>query len=200
MGLGCIIGLVIVVAIIIGMLTLAVAAFRAFRLGPEATDLREAMREHFEARGHWHPMVELRLGPVLCSLSREILVQVADDPDATAALRAARALQVGVYQVSDDKDDRGPVSYLNDASATMRARGWSRAVAVVDGDTTVMVFVPGQFKVDDDVEFGVVVREEDHVVVAVLQVRAEPLWGLVQRHANFDRIREEIGREVKVEQ
>lgn len=185
MGLGCIVGLVILAAMILGVMTLAVAAFRAVRLGPEATDLRDAVREHFVANGHWHPVVELRLGSVLCGLGREVLIQLADDRDATAALRAARSVQVGVYQVDDGDTAGGRAGYLREATATMAAHGWTRVVAVVDHETTVMVFVPEDLDAVDggDVEFGAVVREGDQLVIAVLQARVAPLLELVRRHA-----------------
>ncbi len=196
LGLGCIIGLLVLAAIIIGFMTLAVAAFRAFRLGPEAAGLREAAREHFVEHGDWHPTIELRLGPLLCTLTREILIHAADDPDATAILRAARTVQVGVYRVNDEAPEANTNPFLRDATTTMTKRGWTRAVTVVDGSSTVLVFVPNELPAGRDVEFGVLVRDGGQLVIAVVQARVAPLLDLVERHGfrHLAEHREPVGR------
>src|SRR5690606_20391826 len=115
---------------------------RSVRLGAEAGNLRDAVRAHFEAHGTWDPVVEVRLGPVLCGLGREFVIAAADDPDATAVLRAARAVQVGVYHVTDGASSAGVSRYVREATAAMAGGGWSPVVTVVDGTTSVLVFMP----------------------------------------------------------
>lgn len=133
--------------------------------------------------GSWHPQVEVRLGTLTCALFREIVIEIADDPEATAVLRAARAVECGVYQVSKLATPAERVGFLRATTATMRDRGWSRVVAVVDGDTTVAVFVSEQMPASGEVEFGVVVNDDQVVVVAVAQAKLAPLLELIKRHA-----------------
>jgi hypothetical protein len=178
--LGCLIVLVTLGLMASGVVAVAVTAYQALRLGPDARDLRDAVQQHFEKDGgSWHPVVEVRLGSILCGIGRQIAIHAADDPDATAALRAVRAVQCGVYQVDPD---RGAAEFLRDATDAMSARGWSRVVAVVDGSTSVAVFAPQGIGTADEFEIGVVVHEDDTVVIAIGRARTAPLLGLVQRH------------------
>jgi hypothetical protein len=63
----------------------------------------------------------------------------------------------------------------------MTARGWTRAVLVLDETMTVAIFVPEKMGGAKAFECGVMVYEDQTLVVAVVQADLAPLVKLVQR-------------------
>lgn len=181
--LGCVIGLVIFGLFLAGMMALAAMAYHALHFGAQAQDLRAAVQTHFGAT-RWQPQIEVRLGSVACALFRSIVIQIADDPDATAVLQAARAVQFGLYEVEAPSSATERGRLLQTTTSALGAHGWSRVAAVVDGPAIVMVFAPAAVSESaEELEMGVLVLDGSNLVIAVVEVRMQPLWELVQRHA-----------------
>jgi hypothetical protein len=113
----------------------------ALRLNSEATALR---REIMTATGgHWHAKVQLSVPPTAVSLARTVVSFIHDvPPEAREALRAVRSACVGVYERDETTGEGGRDQIIAETDKAMAHRGWVRAVGVVDGKDTVLIYLP----------------------------------------------------------
>ncbi len=118
------------------------------------------------------PEIELALRPAACALLRAGAA-LADHPsELHAALRAIRAVEVGVYQVASSKPSPERRAMLGEIDRAMATRGWERIVAVVNAGDTVAVFAPQNIRSHRDLSLAVLVFDGSQVVAA--SVRGDP--------------------------
>lgn len=172
---------VLLALIVAPFVLLGAAVANYLTLDRDAAMLR---RQVMRATGaDWDTKVQVSLGSMSFSAVRTGLsfVQNKDVDEAKLALRAVRSASVGVYQRQGRDSGWSRAELLNDTDRAMKSRGWTRVVGVVNGDDTVMVYVPEDSDELDEVCVAVVNGRE--LVVVSAEVRPEELVALVERHA-----------------
>ena len=101
--------------------------------------------------------------------------------DARLALAAVKSASVGVYELAQPgpADRRGEL--LNRVDHLMGARGWTRLVGVVDGDDTVMIYLPRDTDEPDEICLAVVSGPK--LVVVSAAIRPDAIRALIAHHA-----------------
>lgn len=157
------------------LLLAAGGAYQLLALHGGAAALR---REVLQDTGDSITRVQLSLeGPVL-SLLRFGLSFASLPADARDALQSVRRVSVGVY-ATEGEPPRATVIQRTDTA--MARRGYTRLVGVADGEDTVLVYAPEDAG-EGEIEVCVAACERGHVVIASVQLDAEPLATLVQRN------------------
>ena len=156
-----------------------------FKVGSDARALRDSLMK--SAAAEWHEEIEIGVGALTLNLARFGLSFVDLDPEARTALEAARSADVGVYRRSGRTGSVDRVALLSTADEAMAARGWDRAVAVVNERELVVVYVPKTVRSPRDVKVCVAVLGSRELVVASARSNLEPLLDLVASHSEWGR-------------
>lgn len=157
------------------LLLAAGGAYQILSLRGEAAALRQELLQDTDDS---ITRVQLSLeGPVL-SLLRFGLSFASLPADARDALKSVRRVSVGVYE-TEGEPPRATVIQRTDTA--MARRGYTRLVGVADGEDTVLVYAP-EVADEGDLEVCVAACERGQVVIASVQLDAEPLATLVQRN------------------
>ena len=131
-------GLVIVPSALMGLLVLGVTGY--FRLSSDTRALRSGL---IAASGaDWHQKIALNVGGFTLGLARAGLSFVPLDEPARAALQTVRGGEVGIFELSAEKKLPDRAAMLVAADKAMGARGWERAVGVMDEHDLVAIYVP----------------------------------------------------------
>jgi hypothetical protein len=182
---------VLAAVILAPFLLLAAAAWSFLSLDPEADVLRRQIARSTGAS--WETKVQLNIGRVTVAALRGGLSFSGNGEIAEArrALKGLRRASVGVYRLSDPDTRWSQAQLLRDADAKMQRRGWSRMVGVLDGDDTVMIYVPEH--TDDPRKVCVAVVSGHELVVVSAVLNPEELYELMVRHAGSGPHREVAG-------
>ena len=157
---------------------LAVAS--VIRLDGDAARLRHAL---LGSRPAWSDTrVQLSLGGMALSLARGIVALTPAEEEARLALRAVRAVSVGVYEVAGEMGagEGAMPDIVARADAAMGRRGWSRVVTVQDGNERVLVFVDEESLGGSRPRICIGVIEGGQLVVVTATLAAEPLGELLE--------------------
>jgi hypothetical protein len=114
---------------------------------------------------------------------RSCLAVIDHEPlrDARLALAAVKSVSVGVYELAHPAQADGRGELLNRVDREMGARGWSRIVGVVDGEDTVMIYLPTDTDEPDEICLAVVSGRD--LVVVSAEIRPAAVRELVAHHA-----------------
>ncbi|MFZ0829024.1 MAG: hypothetical protein WAO02_16540 [Verrucomicrobiia bacterium] len=112
----------------------------------------------------------LTLGAVRAGLS---FVRLA--PEARAVVQSVRSAGVGVYQLASGTRSPDRAAMLVAADSAMSARGWERAVGVMDGHDLVAVYVPKENSSARRVKCCVMVFDGKEMVLVSARGNLEPL-------------------------
>jgi len=174
------------VGLVSAFLAIPVTVANSLRLERETRCVRDAVLGVFPGRdlAGWSPTVEVRVGGCALGIAR-LVARCVDLPDeARAALSAARAASVGVYQWRGA--DRSALrDRMAGGSGTIHVDGrdWVRVVSVRDGDESVVVLTPLTEDTSGDIlELCVFVLAEGELVVVRVEIDPGPLADLVGPH------------------
>ena len=169
------------------LLLLAVGVYNLLTLTRDAAVLRDSVRQAM----HERPSTEIQFtaGPVLLTAARAGLAFAPNVPaEARMALRALRKASVGVYTLPHAPDATQRQAALLAADQRLAERGWHRAVAVNDGDSTVAIYASEAFGFGTREHVCVVVIEGERLVIAAGTVAAEPLVQLVEKRGGLAKL------------
>lgn len=128
-------------------------------------------------------VVQVSAGRLVLEGVRGCLAVLDPEPlrDARHALAAVKSASVGVYELAPTAgpDRRGEL--LNRVDRFMGARGWTRVVGVVDGEDTVMIYLPREDEEPESICLAVVSGKD--LVVVSAQVRPAAIRELIAHHA-----------------
>lgn len=120
----------------------------------------------------WNTKVQLSIGRASFWTLRHCLAFLPDEKknisEARAALRAVKAVSVGVYQPKDRSSAWSRDMLFNATDRTMRDRGWTRLVGVADRKENVLIYLPSADADFSQVCLAVVTGRELVVVSATL--------------------------------
>lgn len=146
---------------------------RCFSLGADGAALRGAVLE--SPRQAFQPQVELRLGWLPLGLLRQGLRLADPEPAARVALESIRRVEVGVYELGDAGASVDASEVLAAGDRALRPLNWERAVGVLHEGAIVGVYSRETANDPDALEFCVLVRRENHLVLAAVGCRSGPL-------------------------
>jgi hypothetical protein len=164
---------------------LGVGVMRALHVSRDAGALRNSVLRSGGAE--WDKTIEIRTGPVLWGLARAGLAFVDMPAEARTALRAVHGAEVGVYRLREGARRPQYAAMLVETDQTMKARGWTRLVGVVDRDELVAAYLPEQELSARDLKICLVVLNRQDMVVVSARSDLEPLLELALRQAEVRR-------------
>jgi hypothetical protein len=163
-------GLLATPLLLLALFAAGVASF--FRLGSDARSLRD---ELIKSSGvAWRQQIALNAGCLTLGAVRAGLSCVRLDPAARAAVQSVQAAGVGVYQLPAGTPPPDRAAMLTAADSAMTARGWERAVGVMDGKDLVAVYLPENVSVQR-LKCCVMVFDGKQMVLISAQGNPEPL-------------------------
>jgi hypothetical protein len=161
---------------------LALAAYSFLTLDRHAAVLRREVMA--AAPGGWDTKFQVSVGRITLGTARQALAWVTAPgvAEARLALRAVRNASVGVYRPAAAGRPIPADRLFHEADRRLRARGWTRLVAVAEGSRHVLVYLPNQ---DDEMpgRVGVAVCQGRELVVVSATLDPGALAELVARHA-----------------
>jgi len=164
-----------------GFLATVIVVYNLITLSSDASALRNELLGSLDFPSHLR--VQGSVGPVLLSAVRTGASFFKDLPrEAILALRSVRKLSVGVYELDHTPGASDRQRMFVAADKVMESRGWSRTVAVNDGDALVLVYFPIRAPSGSAERMCVAVCNERNLVVVSGNVRLEPLVEIATRH------------------
>lgn len=179
------------------LVLLGAAVVNCLTLDRDAAALR---REVMRATGaDWSTNVQFSVGRASLSALRGCLSVISSErvDDARQVLAAVRSASVGVYQLRAEAGAWPAATVLGRADGAMRARGWERAIGVIDRDQLVLVYVPAD--ADDLDELCLAVVNGRELVVVGAELREEHLIAVIERRAGEELRLVERLRRAKIE-
>lgn len=173
-------GVIVILSLILGY-----TVNRLVRIDRDASLLRDEFVQSVDLPVH--SRVQLNLGPATLLPARFFIRFIKEiPPEARLALSAARRASIGIYSL--DTYDRAidPSTFLNSAMKKMEARDWNLAVSVRDGNDTVMVYLPRNWSLDDEIDVCVAVCDGSELILVSAGLRMEPLMELAGMHLPAD--------------
>jgi len=168
-----IVGLLLAPFVVVGVMVASL-----LRLNADAARLRDQVMA--AAGGGWHTRVQLNLNPVIVGVVRGGLSCVHDLPDeARRALRVVRSASVGVFEQDGGAAAARPGGLWPATDETMARHGWTRAVGVIDGRDTVLIYVPNGSTRATPSRVCLAVSDGRHLVVVAAAIQADALVDLV---------------------
>jgi hypothetical protein len=173
-------GLLVTPLLLIALLGAGVAS--CFRLSSDARALRD---ELIKSSGvAWQPEIVLNVGRLTLGAIRAGLSCARLDAGARAALQSVHAAGVGVYQLPAGTPPPNRAAMLAAADSAMTARGWERAVGVIDGRDLVAVYFPNKVSVHC-LKCCVLVFDGKELVLVSAQGNPEPLLDYALAQPDF---------------
>lgn len=179
--LGIALVLLLLPVIPLGGLALGVASY--FRLSADTRALRDELTQASGAE--WHKKIGLNIGNLTLGVARGALQFTQLEPEAQTALRAARGVEVGIYELAPDSRTPDCAAMLNAADEAMRRRGWERVVGVLDGAEMVGVFLPAKMTSASRAKCCVVVLDDRNLVLVTGGADLQPLLELAQNKTGW---------------
>lgn len=137
------------------------------------------------SKAEWDRVIVLNIGGLTTSAVRTGLSFAKLDEDAHAALRAVRAVEVGIYRLKSGSDVPDRTAMLTAADEAMAARGWDRIVSVTEHGDLVAVYTPSSTTSFSKVKCCVMVFHGEELIVASARANLEPLVKFVlAKHAD----------------
>lgn len=156
---------------------LVVSVTRYIRLGSETAALRDSVLAVAPAKKR----VVVNVGGMTIGLARIICGFIDLPEEARTGIGAARAAEVGVYQIENSipVHDRGVI--VQKADQAMRKRGWERIVGVAKDQELVAVYIPQKGFSEKKVRCCVLVVHDRELVVAAARANASGVLELVRK-------------------
>lgn len=180
--------IMLVVALIplvaLGGLALGVASY--FHLNADTRALRNELTQASGAT--WRKQIGLNIGSITLGAVRGGLSFARLDPEAQEVLQAARGIkgvEVGVYELNSESSAPDRAAMLTVADSVMSARGWERAVGVLEGDQMVGVFLPARITSPSRMKCCVVVLNGRQLVIVSARADLEPLLEWLQNQPDW---------------
>jgi hypothetical protein len=161
-----------------GLVALSILMGGCFRLSSETRAVRDAAMSSLAPAGSWDEQIEIGVGAITLGLVRSIAICGDLDSEARECLRAARAAEVGVYELAVPLETAVRKEFVEATTRAMNSRAWDRVVAVLDGNDSVVVFTPRDADPDAPLRVCVVVFDGHELVVASARVDVEPILHL----------------------
>ena len=175
------VGLVVLLLLVVGLGALALGVASLFRL---SSDARAVQSDWARATGcEGRKQVGVSLGSITLAAARAGLSLGRLEPEARAAVRAVRSVELGVWERSSASQHPGGLALLAAADKVLRSRGWERVVAVQDGQQTFGVYWSARSGIGNRMESFVVVLNRRHMVLAHVQADLRPLLQCLQNRA-----------------
>jgi hypothetical protein len=172
---------VLIPLLTLGGLALGVASY--FHLSSDTRALRSELTRASGAE--WQQQIGLSVGNVTLGLVRAGLSWTPIEPEARAALRTVRGVEVGVYELAAGTERPDRTAMLAAADSVMNARGWERVVGVLDGGQLVGVYLPAEMGSPQRVKACVVVLDGKQLVVVSARANLEPLLECLRRQHDW---------------
>jgi hypothetical protein len=150
----------------------------ALHLGIEGETLRDDL-EH--ATGEtWRRSVEFKLGGLPVQLARVAARWTPMEPEARKLLHTVRAVEFGVYRMSDRNRVHGVQHLLHTADETLGPLGWERFAVVQEHGQLIAVYVRSDLNSPRDIRVRVIAFSgRGEVVLAGVHGNLEPLFDWV---------------------
>ncbi len=174
------------------LVVFGVGAISMLRLNSDAAVLRREVMAASEAK--WQTKVQVSVGWVTLGAVRTGLqfIQAEHIDDARLALKAVRSASVGVYECNSRRGDLSLKQLFDQTDTVMRQRGWSRLVAVADGDKTVLIYTSDDMGSGNRIDLCLAVVDGNEMVVVSTNVDATVLAELAERHMPKDELRAKL--------
>jgi hypothetical protein len=157
----------------IGLLVTVLGVLSYFHL---SSDTRAVRNEMTRASGvEWRQQIGFNIGSLTLSAARVGLSFVPLEPEARAALRSVRGVEVGIYEQVAGLEQTDREAMLGVADRVLSARGWERVIGVLEGKSMVGVYVPAKMTPASRMKACVVVLERRQMVVVSARANLEPL-------------------------
>lgn len=169
----------------LGGLALGVASY--FHLSSDTRALRNELTRTSGAK--WRQQMALNIGSMTLGAVRGGLAFAKLDPKAQEVLRAVRGVEgveVGVYELTSESSAPDRAAMLAVAENVMSARGWERAVGVLDRDQMVGVFLPAAISSMSRMKCCVVVANDRQLVVVSARADLKPLLEFLRTQTDWD--------------
>jgi len=154
-----------------------------FHLSSDTRALRQGL---MKASGvEWRQQIGLNIGAFTFGAARAGLAFVPLDPDARAAVAAVRGAEVGIYQMTTDRDRPDGATMLAIADEVMNERGWERTVGVLHEEQLVGVYLPGDSFSARRVKCCIVVFDGRQMILVRANANLEPLLECLRNHTDF---------------
>ncbi len=165
------------------LIALAVMVADCFRLAPEARTLRDELM--LSSGAEWQRAIVLNANALTVGVIRAGLSCVRLDPEARAAVQSVGNAGVGVYKLASDGPPPDRAVMLAAADSAMAARGWERAVGVIDGHDLVAVYLPEKDISARRLKCCVLVFDRKEMVLVSARGNLEPLLKLALAQPGF---------------
>lgn len=168
-------GAMIVVSVGLAVLGIALVVGVAsyFRLSSETRALRNGL---IKASGaDWHQQIAFNVGRMTLGVARTGLSLVHLDKEARAALESMHGLEVGIYQLPAAAKTPDRAAMLIAADKAMLARGWERAVGVMEGHELVAIYLPEKNTNMQRLNCCVMVFDGRQMILASARTNPQPL-------------------------
>jgi hypothetical protein len=169
--------LLLLVLLLPGLCALGVASY--FHLSSPSQSLRSAIME--SVPGPWHRRFALNVGGLTFGLARFGSSFFHLPPEPKAALQALHGGEVGVYRLEEPMSLPDYAAILKTADQSMRRRGWERIVGVAQGGQFVVVYAPGDLRLND-VSCCAAVLNDQNLIVVSARGNITPLLELARTH------------------
>ncbi len=177
---------IVLTFVLIVLTTLGVLAVGVASCFHQNSDTRTLRMELTRASGaEWRQQVALSVGGVTLGLVRAGLSFAPLDPEAEAALRTVRGVEVSVYELASGFKRPESSAMLVAADGVMTARGWERVVGVMDRGQLVGVYLPREISSVRRVKACVVVMEGHQMVVVSARANLELLLECVRNNPQW---------------
>lgn len=146
-----------------------------------------ALRKHVMAasQADWDTKVQFSVGRATLGAVRTGLwfVEAEHIDDARLALGAVRHASVGVYELASDRVKVSREELVTTTDRTMKQRGWSRLVGVVEDRETVLIYVSDEADEDAPLDVCLAVLDGRDLVVVSTSVSGDALDQLIRKTA-----------------
>ena len=164
---------VMLVALLLLPIVIALEVVNCFHLSSDTRALRNSLIKSSGVA--WRQRIALHAGGLTLSAVRAGLSFVHLDAGARAALQSVRGAEMGVCQLPSGAKQPDRAALLAAADAAMTARGWDRAVGVMDGQDLVAVYLPGKTTSVRWMKCCLMAFDGQEMVVVSARANLEPL-------------------------
>lgn len=146
--------------------------------GGEVRALRQAVAG--ELNQAVEPRFTFGVGRLILGIARVVTLLAPVEPEARTALSALRGADVSVATLATSPSPAECRALLETAGDVMERRGWQRLVGVLDGRSTVGVYVPQNLKSPRDVRVAVLAVDGTDLVTVTARADLQPLLRWVE--------------------
>ncbi len=175
---------VVLAAVLTPVIVVAGAAYSYVHLERNADMLRRQVMSTNQS--DWKTVVQFSMGSATLTSIRSCLHLVRTDEFAQVrqALATVHSASVGVYELRGGLTATADRMSIDKTDTAMQERGWTRVVAVIDGNETVLIYLPED--TDEPNEICLAVQDGEELVIVSARINPEALVELIEEHAGDD--------------